>query len=400
MPTLYLGYDFPINHSESKAMPLTDYRTLGRSGLVVSPFCLGTMTFGTARWGSGEGESRAVFNAYVEAGGNFIDTADVYSSGRSEEMLGAFIADGALRERIVLATKAGFADGQGPHAGGNGAKHLRAALEASLKRLRTEYVDMFWIHVWDSVTPAEELLETMAALVRSGKIRYWGISNTPAWYIAKLATLAAVRGLPGPIALQYFYSLANRGIEDEFVPLAAEFGMGIVPWSPLAFGLLTGKYDRTAVEGAAPRAGGLPREAAQADEARPEGDKRLDGSNPFGDTLFTERNWAIVDMVKSVARETGLSPAKVALAWVTGRAGVASTLLGVSRVEQLVDNVGALASVLSPQRLAALDAVSAPDQAMLYSLFTPSLRQHAVFGGSSVQPHAALAERGGLRRAG
>ena len=381
-----MGYDFPINHSESKAMPLTDYRTLGRSGLAVSPFCLGTMTFGTARWGSGERESRDVFNAYVEAGGNFVDTADVYSSGRSEEMLGSFIADGALRDSIVLATKAGFADGQGPHAGGNGAKHLRTALEASLKRLRTDYIDMFWIHVWDSVTPAEELLETMAALVRSGKIRYWGMSNTPAWYIAKLATLAGVRGLPGPIALQYFYSLANRSIEDEFVPLAAEFGMGIVPWSPLAFGLLTGKYDRATVEGAAPRATGLPREAAPAGQQRQEGDKRLDGANPFGDSLFTERNWAILDALKAVAGDTGLSPAKIALAWVSRRAGVASTLLGVSRVEQIADNIGALEVVLSPEHLGMLDAVSAPDQAMLYSLFTPPMRQHAVFGGSTVRP--------------
>ena len=395
-----LGYDFPINHSESKAMPLTDYRTLGRSGLAVSPLCLGTMTFGTARWGSGETESRAVFNAYVEAGGNFIDTADVYSGGRSEEMLGAFIAEGALRDQIVLATKAGFAAGQGPHVGGNGSKHIRAALDGSLKRLQSDYIDMFWVHVWDSVTPAEELLETMAALVRSGKIRYWGMSNSPAWYVAKLATLAAVRGLPGPIALQYFYSLADRGIEDEFVPLAAEFGMGIVPWSPLAFGLLTGKYDQATVDSAAPRAGGLPRESAQSDEARPDGDKRLDGTNPFGDTLFTERNWAIVDAVKAVARETGLSPAKVALAWVTGRAGVASTLMGVSRVEQMLDNVGALDLFLSAQHVATLDAVSSPDQAMLYSLFTPPVSQHAVFGGSSVQAHAVSAARGGLRRDG
>ena len=172
-----------------------------------------------------------MFDAYVQAGGNFIDTADVYSSGRCEEMLGRFITQAGVRDQIVLATKSGFAMGEGPHGGGNGAKHVRAALEASLRRLQTDYVDMYWIHVWDSVTPAEELLETMSALVRAGKIRYWGMSNTPARYIAKVATLASVRGLPGPSALQYFYSLANRDIEDEFVPLAAEFGMGIVPWS-------------------------------------------------------------------------------------------------------------------------------------------------------------------------
>ena len=366
-------------------MPMSDYRTLGRSGLVISPFCLGTMTFGTARWGSGEADSRAIFHAYLEGGGNFIDTADVYASGRSEEMLGKFMQDGALRERIVLATKSGFADGQGVQAGGNGARHLRAALDGSLRRLQTDYIDLYWIHVWDSVTPAEELLESMAALVRSGKIRYWGISNTPAWYIAKLATLAATRGLPGPIALQYFYSLANRDIEDEFVPLATEFGMGIVPWSPLAFGLLTGKYDRASVERAAPRPAGLPREAAQAGEQRPHGDKRLDGANPFGDTLFTERNWKILETLKVVADDTGCSQAQVALAWVTARAAVASTLMGVSRVAQIADNAAALDITLLPHHLQALDAVSAPEQKMLYSLFTPSVRQHAVFGGSSVR---------------
>ena len=170
-------------------MSLHDYRTLGRSGLAVSPFGLGTMTFGTSRWGSDDAGSRAVFNAYVEAGGNFIDTADVYASGRSEDMLGAFIAEGKLRDQLVLATKAGFASGAGPHTGGNGAKHVRAALERSLLRLRTDYIDLYWIHVWDGVTPAEELLETMSTLVRAGKVRYWGMSNAPAWYIAKLATL-------------------------------------------------------------------------------------------------------------------------------------------------------------------------------------------------------------------
>ncbi len=366
-------------------MPLTDYRTLGRSGLVVSPLALGTMTFGTARWGSNEDGSRAVFDAYVEAGGNFVDTADVYSGGRSEEMLGGFIAERGLRDQVVVATKAGFAAGRGPHAGGSGTRHLHAALDGSLRRLRTDHVDLFWLHVWDSVTPAEELLETMAALVRAGKTRYWGMSNAPAWYVAKLATLAAVRGMPGPIALQYFYSLVNRDIEDEHVPLAAEFGMGIVPWSPLAYGLLTGKYDRAAVEAAAPRAGGLPRDAATDGETRPDGDKRLDGANPFGDTLFTERNWKVVDVLRRVADEAGQSPARVALSWVAGRPGVTSTLMGVSRAEQVPDNAAALDVALSPEHRAALDAVSAPDAKMLSSLFTPAMRQQVVFGGSSVR---------------
>lgn len=366
-------------------MSLTHYRTLGRSGLSISPLALGTMTFGTARWGSDEAGSRAVFNAYFDAGGNFVDTADVYSGGRSEELLGSFIAQRGVRNQIVLATKAGFAAGQGPHAGGNGSKHVHASLDGSLHRLKTDYIDLFWVHVWDSVTPAEEMLETMTALVRSGKTRYWGISNAPAWYVAKLATLAQVRGVAGPIALQYFYSLANRDIEDEHIPLAAEFGMGILPWSPLAYGLLAGKYNRATVEAAGPRLGGLPREAAAKDVERPADDKRLDGANPFGDTLFTQRNWKIVEVLGRVAEEAGQSPARIALAWVIGREGITSTLMGVSRPQQVIDNVAALDVVLSKEHRAALDSVSNPDAKMLYSLFTPALRQQVVFGGSLVK---------------
>lgn len=367
-------------------MSLSDYRTLGRSGLAVSPLALGTMTFGTARWGSDEAASRAVFDAYVGAGGNHVDTADVYSGGRSEEMLGGFIAGRGLRDQIVVATKAGFSAGAGPHGGGNGAKHLHAALEGSLRRLRTDHIDLYWLHVWDGLTPAEEVVETMAGLVRAGKIRHWGMSNAPAWYVAKLAAIASVRGTPGPIALQFFYSLADRGIEDEHVPLALDSGMGVVPWSPLAFGLLTGKYDRATVEAGAPRAGGLPRDAARAGEERPEGDKRLDGPNPFGDTLFTDRNWTIVEELRRVATEAGESMARVALAWVMGRPGVTSTLMGVSRPEQVLDNAAALDIRLAPEHRAALDAVSRPAHPnMLYGLFQPTMRQHAVFGGSTVR---------------
>lgn len=366
-------------------MSLSDFRALGRSGLAVSPLALGTMTFGTARWGTGEDGSRAVFNAYVDAGGNYIDTADVYASGRSEELSGGFIAERGLRDQLVVATKAGFSAGAGPHAGGAGAKHLHAAIDGSLRRLKTDYVDLYWLHVWDGVTPPEEVLATMAALVRAGKIRYWGISNAPAWWCAKLATLAAVRGEPAPIALQYFYSLVNRDVEDEHVPLAADSGMGVVPWSPLAFGLLTGKYHRATVEAASPRVGGLPRHAAEPGEQRPDGDKRLDGSNPFGDSLFTDRNWTIVDALKGIAREAGESPARVALAWVLGRPGVTSTLMGVSRVEQIAENVAALDLALSPDHRAALDAASAPAEGRIYALFTPPMRQQVTFGGASVQ---------------
>lgn len=372
-------------------MSLSDFRTLGRSGLAVSPLTLGTMTFGTARWGLDTAGSKAVFDAYVEAGGNAVDTADVYSNGRSEEMLGSFIAERGLRDEIVLATKSGFATGQGPHAGGNGAKHLRAALDRSLVRLRTDYVDLYWVHVWDGVTPAEELLETMAGLVRAGKIRYWGISNSPAWFVAKIVTLATLRGRPGPIALQYFYSLVNRDIEDEHVPLAAEFGLGIVPWSPLAYGLLTGKYQCGQVQAATPRTAELPKDPAGDGDERPADDKRLNGANPFGDMLFTDRNWKIVDVVRDVAREMDEPSARVALAWVVERAGVSSTLIGVSRPHQLADSVAALELRLTPDQRAKLDAVSASaPPRMLYSLFTPMLRQQVVFGGSSVRRDSVI----------
>ena len=367
-------------------MSLDTYRPLGRSGLAVSPLALGTMTFGVARWGMEKPETEAVFDAYVEAGGNLIDTADVYAAGRGEEMLGSMIQDRGLRDRLVLATKSGFAAGQGPHAGGNSAKAIHTALEGSLRRLRTDYIDLYWIHIWDGLTPPEELLETMSNLVRSGRIRYWGLSNTPAWYVARIVTLAAARGQPGPIALQYFYSLVSRELEAEHLPLATDTGLSLMPWSPLAYGLLTGKYDRATVEAAPSRQGGLPNEGGTAGQARSEDDGRLDGANPFGDSLFTDRNWRIVEALKAVASEIGEAPAKVALSWVLNRPCVDTLLIGVSRVSQLHDNIGAVDLVLSPEHRAALDQASQPDLPMLYGLFSDTMRQHVVFGGKAVLP--------------
>ena len=364
-------------------MTLAQYRPLGRSGLVVSPLALGTMTFGVARWGMERPEAEAVFDAYVESGGNLIDTADVYAGGGGETMLGEIISDRGVRDQLVIATKSGFAAGQGPHAGGNGAKHVHAAVEGSLRRLKTDYIDLYWIHVWDSVTPPEELLETMSGLVRAGKIRYWGMSNTPAWYVARVATLAAASGRPGPIALQYFYSLVSRELEAEHLPLAQDIGLGLMPWSPLAYGLLTGKYDRATVEAAPSRTGGLPNEAATG-EAKAAGGARLDGANPFGDTLFTDRNWKIVDALKAVASEIGEPPAKVALAWTLARPTVDTVLVGVSRVSQLRENIGAVSLTLSADHHAALDQASRPDLPMIYGLFGDEMRKQVVYGGAAV----------------
>ncbi len=366
-------------------MDLTSFRTLGRSGLVVSPLTLGTMTFGTRRWGSGEAGSRAVFEAYVEAGGTCIDTADVYASGRSEELVGAFMAGRQLRDRLVVATKAGFASEDGhPHAGGNGAKHIVSALEGSLRRLRTDYVDLFWIHVWDRVTPAEEVLRTLGSLVRAGKIRYFGLSNVPAWYVAKMATLAAAHGVPGPIALQLEYSLVERSVEREHVPAAREFGLGVLPWSPLAGGFLSGKYRRGTVEQAArdPSAPDLPSGVAD-DDAPASDDGRLSGSNPFGDSKFTERNWRVLDALRAVAEEVERTPAQVALAWVSNRPGVSSLLIGASRAEQVADNVASLSIRLTPEQAGVLDAAGEPDPAYPYPIFSP-LVNRMVFGGTTV----------------
>lgn len=363
-------------------MKLTDYRTLGRSGLAVSPLALGAMTFGTDRWGADEGAVRAILDAYVGAGGNFIDTADVYSGGKSEELLGRFLRDSGARDRIVLATKAGFATGRNPHSGGNGAKHIHDALNGSLRRLGTDHIDLYWLHVWDMVTPAEEVLQTMATLVRAGKVRYWGISNAPAWYIAKLATLAAVHALPSPIALQFEYSLVERGVEREHLPAAAEFGLGMQPWSPLAGGFLSGKYRREdPANVAGKRSPALPDGTADAGG----GEHRLSGANPFGDTKFTDRNWDILQVLREVAVDIGVSPAEVALAWLVGRQGVASVLIGASRPEQVTSNIAALDVVLTPPQQRRLDEASESQATYPSALFTPVVKRF-VFGGHEVSP--------------
>ena len=280
-------------------MNLTDYRTLGRSGLVVSPLALGTMTFGKEGWGADADASEAIFHAYTEAGGNSIDTADVYAAGRSEELLGRFIAEQKLRDKVVLATKFTFnLDETNPNTGGNGRKNIYRDLENSLRRLQTNYIDLYWLHFWDTVTPVEEVLQTLGDLQRAGKIRYFGLSDVPAWYAARAGALAQAHAAPGPIALQMEYSLVAREIEQEHLPLARECGLGMMPWSPLAGGFLAGKYTRP----------------AEGSSAKASGEGRLSGSNPFGDTKFTARNWDTLDALQAVAAELGRSPAQVALA--------------------------------------------------------------------------------------
>jgi aryl-alcohol dehydrogenase-like predicted oxidoreductase len=366
-------------------MSLTHYRTLGASGLVVSPLALGAMTFGAGRWGADERTSRAIFDTYVAAGGNFIDTADIYSGGQSEEMLGRFVADAGVRHSLIIATKSGFSRQQGtPLAGGNGKKNIRAGIEGSLKRLQTDYIDMYWMHVWDRTTPAEEVLGTMSDMVHAGKILHYGFSNTPSWYVAKIATLAAAHGLPRPIGLQYSYSLIDRGVELDIAPAAAEFGLGLVPWSPLGGGLLTGKYSRDLVS-RADQAPAMPDNAAES--LKDGSDGRLNGDNPFGGMLFTERNFDVVDAVREIATETGKSMAQISLAWLAARPGVSSVLIGASRPDQLTQNIASLEVELSDEQLARLEAATALPLPSPYFIF--KLPRASLYGGTDVAPWSA-----------
>lgn len=363
-------------------MELTHYRTLGRSGLAVSPLALGTMTFGAGRWGADEPTARRIFDAYVDAGGNFLETADVYSGGESEAMLGRFLAASGRRDRMVIATKSGFPRTEGnPLAGGNSARNIRDGLEGSLRRLGTDHIDVYWTHVWDRTTPPEEVLGALTDAVRRGDILYYGFSNAPAWYAAQIATLARAHGLPAPIGLQYGYSLIDRGVELDILPAGQALGMGLVAWSPLGFGMLTGKYGREKLADSGP-AGSIPNQ--RGDSAGEGSDGRLNGDNPYGGMLFTEANFRIVDVLRTVAGELGRPLAQVALAWVASRAGVSSVLIGASRPEQVTENAASLDIVLSPDQQARLDAAGAPPSLNPYFIFQMPRQQ--IFGGSRVQP--------------
>ena len=304
-------------------MKLSDYTTLGRTGLRVSPLCLGAMTFGT-EWGFGtdENTSKQMFDRYIDAGGNFIDTADAYTNGHSEELVGKFVVERNLRDRVAIATKFTFNPQPGnPNSGGNGRKNIYRALEGSLRSLKTDYVDLYYLHAWDIVTPAEEVVSTLTDLVREGKIRYYGLSDTPAWYVARMQTIAGKEGKERIATLQLEYSLLERTIEREHIPVAQELGIGLCPWGPLAGGFLSGKYKR------------------DGDTGRGEG--RLTGQNQIFNR-FTERNWRIVDAFLEIAKQIGKPPAQVALNWVATQPGVTSTILGATKVAQLDDNLAAI----------------------------------------------------------
>ena len=319
-------------------MPLDQYVTLGRSGLRVSRLCLGAMTFGEdLGWGSSVEESQRIIDRYIELGGNFIDTANFYTKSHSEKIIGDHLGrDPARRDRLVIATKfSGNLYPGDPNGGGSGRKSIVSACENSLRRLQTDYIDLYWLHNWDVHTPIEETMAALDDLVRAGKVRYLGVSDTPAWKIAQANVLAQFRGWSAFVGLQIEYSLLERTVEQELVPMAVELGLGITPWSPLKSGALSGKYTR--------------RNAGQAK-----------GERQFMDTFLNERTYAVVDELEAIARVRESTPARVALAWVRERPGVTSTIIGARRAEQLEDNIGSLDVALTAEERGRLDALTQP----------------------------------------
>lgn len=320
-----------------------DYRKLGNSGAVVSAYCLGTMTFGAE---ADEATSFRLMDDYVAAGGNFIDTANVYSAGVSEEIVGRWLKGKKLRD-LVITTKGRFPMGDGPNHLGLSRKNLREALDASLKRLGVEHIDLYQMHAFDALTPLEETLRFLDDSIRNGKIAYYGFSNFLGWQMTKAVWLARANGYQPPVTLQPQYNLLVRDIEHEIVPAAQDAGIGLLPWSPLGGGWLSGKYQRDQMPTGATRLGENPKRGMEAFEKR----------------NANARTWAVIGAVEDIAKARGASMAQVALAWVAAQPAVTSVILGARTQAQLADNLGAATLALSDAELARLSEVSKPEMA-------------------------------------
>src|SRR3954470_14265455 len=320
-----------------------EYRNLGRSGCAVSSLALGTMTFGRE---TDEAGSHAQLDAFMAAGGSLIDTADVYGQGVSGEIIGRWLArqDAGVRSQVVLATKGRFAMGDGPNDLGLSRRHLRDALDASLRRLGVEHVDLYQVHAFDPLTPLDETLRFLDDAVRAGKIAYVGLSNYTGWQVQKVVDLAEHAGLARPVTLQPQYNLLVREIEWEIVPACESTGLGLLPWSPLGGGWLTGKYTQDERPTGATRLGEDPDRGVEAYDRR----------------STRRRTWDVIDAVHSVADARGVSMAQVALAWLVDRPMVTSVILGARTMEQLRDNLGAAGLHLTEEETARLDAASDP----------------------------------------
>jgi aryl-alcohol dehydrogenase-like predicted oxidoreductase len=347
-------------------MPLNHYVTLGHSGLRVSPLCLGTMTFGKEwGWGSEPTEATRILDHYIAQGGNFIDTANGYTKGHSEAIIGEHLAhDRKKRDRIVIATKfvTNMFPGD-PNGGGSNRKAIISQCEESLRRLRTDYIDLYWLHAWDKTTPIEETMRALHTLVEQGKVRYLGFSDTPAWKVAQAQTMAMLRGWAPLVALQIEYSLLQRTVEGELVPMAQELGLGITPWGPLRGGALSGKFKR-------------------ADKGKHEA-----GRGARVTSFLDDRTFDLIDEMEKIATELGTTVPRIALAWLQNRPGVTSTIIGARTMEQLDDNLGGLEVKLTPAHVQALDKMTKP------ALPFPTDMLNAVpmfaFGGTTINGQAS-----------
>lgn len=336
------------------------YKLLGNSGLRVSELCLGTMTFGEDwGWGSDKEESRAVFQAFAEAGGNFLDTANIYTNGTSETLVGEFVKGD--REKWVIATKYSLNTRPGDvNACGNHRKNLFQAVEASLKRLGTDYIDLLWLHIWDSLTPMEEVMRAFDDLVRMGKVLYIGISDSPAWIVSQANTLATLRGWTPFIGLQIEYSLKERTPERELLPMAKALNIGVTAWSPLGGGVLTGKYNQP---------------------------NPVDGRLSMTDQPFQilDRDLKIAETVLEIAREIGKSPAQVALNWLRNRPNSVIPIIGARRLSQLQDNLACVDFNLTGEQLQRLDNISAISLGFPHELLASQFVRDILLGGVAAQ---------------
>ncbi len=337
------------------------YKLLGRSGVRVSELALGTMTFGEETdWGASKAESRKIFDAFAEAGGNFLDTANRYQGGTSEEYVGEFI--GADRGHFIVATKYTLSTRHGdPSFSGNHRKNMMQSVEASLRRLNTDYIDLFWVHAWDFTTPVDEVMRGLDDLVRQGKVLYVGISDTPAWVVARANTMAELRGWSPFVATQLRYSLMDRAVERELLPMARSLDLAVTPWSVLGAGVLTGKYGH---------------------------DKAAHGRASQG-AAKVARNLAIAELVAEIADEIGHSPSQVAIAWVMQQPGVIIPLLGARTFEQVQDDLGALDVQLDAEQLGRLDEATRIELGFPHDFIRAPFTADLLFGGTQgeIQNH-------------
>ena len=340
------------------------YKLLGKSGLRVSELCLGTMTFGEDwGWGSSQEESQKIYQAFREAGGNFIDTANIYTNGTSEQFVGKFMA--SERDKIVLATK--YTNGLGdenPNGSGNHRKSMVQSVEGSLKRLNTDYIDILWLHTWDFMTPAEEVMRAFDDLVRAGKVLYIGVSDTPAWVVSQCNTLAQLRGWTQFIGLQIEYSLIQRTVERELLPMANTMEIGVTAWSPLANGWLTGKYTNGKNDGES---------------------KRLDDESMQGFMEKSDRNTNIAKEVDKVAQQTGYSSPQIALSWLLSKGVI--PIVGARKVSHVEDNLKCVDVKLSPEQIKQLDDVSQIKLGFPHDFFKADMVRNFVYNGTFNKIH-------------